>query len=100
MSGHYRYVGVSKHPQKRYEAVHMHGGETFYQRAWTAELKGKGLLPELHVLEGVSFEERFAAEARWIHHLLCEGHALMNRIYKGGKRPEITLARLERERDS
>lgn len=84
-----RYVGYSKDPEQRLW-VHMHqnGGDS--NREWIESLKVLDLEPALVLLEEVPHAECYDAESRWINRLLGERHELVNKIYRGAKRPELS----------
>jgi hypothetical protein len=75
-----RYVGVTDNPKSRLE-VHVakvmpHGSP---KDRWILSLLERKLYPELCLVEAVPYEEREAAEARWILFFESQGASLTNK---------------------
>lgn len=70
-----RYVGLSCNPRMRLYS-HCHRQTNQAMRQWIADLKSRGLSPELQILEYVTGEDGPDAERRWIAHYA--GHYLLN----------------------
>lgn len=82
-----RYVGKSRHPEKRYRE-HTRWWCSLRMRPWIRELQTAGLAPELKILESVEGVDKKhqthnalgrVQELRWIEHFVEEGHPLFNK---------------------
>lgn len=77
-----RYVGVTNKPRRRLSEHSKDRPLHSQKAAWLADLDVAGLVPRMQILEivGSSGESPFAAEQRWIRHLLAEGARLTNAL--------------------
>jgi plasmid stabilization system protein ParE len=86
LTGVVRYVGATIDPKKRL-TQHL-----FTKRSriagWIRELKQRGDLPGIRILEKVAFEDAPDAEQRWIREMRESGQSLLN-AHKGSTRYQV-----------
>lgn len=75
-----RYVGMSKHPYKRYGQHLAMQKDNPSKNTWIQELADEGLVPEIIILEWVEENITMAQEREgyWINYYLNEGCSLFN----------------------
>ena len=74
LDGAVRYVGITYNPKQRLQGHQAERSDT-RKSAWIAELRTRGLAPELHILESGDggWSEQAECEQRWIAHYRPSG---------------------------
>lgn len=73
-----RYVGMSKNVEARYKQ-HLHCHTNQYKNFWIQDLRSRGLLPELEIIEKIRGKfQALCHEDYWIQHYLDQGANLTN----------------------